>query len=50
MNSAKINCGFSNGLPVGLQIVADHFEEGKILSAATAYERATKWHLRQPEI
>src|ERR1700693_5176940 len=26
----SINCGFSNGLPVGLQIVADHFEEGKI--------------------
>jgi aspartyl-tRNA(Asn)/glutamyl-tRNA(Gln) amidotransferase subunit A len=46
----SINCGFSNGLPVGLQIVADHFEEGKILSAATAYERATRWHLHQPEI
>ena len=46
----SINCGFSNGLPVGLQIVADHFEEGKILSAALAYERATKWHLEQPKI
>jgi aspartyl-tRNA(Asn)/glutamyl-tRNA(Gln) amidotransferase subunit A len=46
----SINCGFSNGLPVGLQIVADHFEEGKILSAALAYEGATKWHLDQPKI
>lgn len=46
----SINCGFSNGLPVGLQFVADYFEEGKILSAALAYERATKSNRFHPRL
>ncbi|MEA2075581.1 MAG: Asp-tRNA(Asn)/Glu-tRNA(Gln) amidotransferase subunit GatA [Euryarchaeota archaeon] len=37
--SISIPCGFSNGLPIGLQIVGKHFEEDRILKAAYGYEQ-----------
>ena len=44
-------CGFSKGgLPIGLQIVSRHWGEGKIFQAGHAYEQATEWHLRRPNI
>ena len=44
-------CGFSSqGLPIGLQILGDHFEEEKILQAGSAFERATDFHLRRPPL
>jgi len=45
----SIPCGFDGkGLPVGLQIMGDHFAEAKMLGAAHRYQRATDWHLRAP--
>lgn len=41
--------GFVDGLPVGLQISANHFQEEKLLSAAFAFEQATDFHKREPE-
>ncbi len=41
--------GFSEGLPVGLQITANHFEEEKLLQAAYAFEQATDFHKQKPE-
>jgi len=35
----SIPCGLVRGLPVGLQIIADHWQEGKIFNAAYAYEQ-----------
>jgi aspartyl-tRNA(Asn)/glutamyl-tRNA(Gln) amidotransferase subunit A len=35
----SIPCGLVGGLPVGLQIIADHWEEGKIFRVAHAYEQ-----------
>ena len=36
----SIPCGFSSeGLPIGCQLIAPHFEEGRLLQAADAYER-----------
>jgi aspartyl-tRNA(Asn)/glutamyl-tRNA(Gln) amidotransferase subunit A len=33
-------CGMSaSGLPVGLQLIGPHYEEGRILNLAYAYER-----------
>jgi len=37
--SLSIPCGFSQGLPIGLQIVGKHFEEDTILKAALGYEQ-----------
>ena len=42
--------GFSEGLPVGLQIIGPHFSEQSILNAAYAYEQATEWHKKHPPI
>lgn len=44
----SIPCGFSEGLPVGLQLIGRPFEEGTLLRAAHAYEALTDWHLRRP--
>ncbi len=41
-------CGFVNGLPVGLQLVAAPFAEGTIFKAAHAYEQATEFHKKRP--
>ncbi len=45
----SIPCGFSSqGLPIGLQILADFFQEEKLLQVAHAYEQNTSWHLKKP--
>ena len=36
--SISIPCGFSNGLPIGLQLVGNHFEEDEILKAGFVFE------------
>jgi aspartyl-tRNA(Asn)/glutamyl-tRNA(Gln) amidotransferase subunit A len=37
----SIPCGFSSeGLPIGCQLVAPHFEEARLLKVANAYEQA----------
>jgi aspartyl-tRNA(Asn)/glutamyl-tRNA(Gln) amidotransferase subunit A len=47
----SIPCGFtSQNLPVGLQIIGKHFDEESILKVAYAYEQATEWHKRKPEL
>ena len=44
-------CGFSkNGLPIGLMIAGPHFSEAKVLALAYAYQQATDWHKRKPEL
>ncbi len=46
----SIPCGFTKlGLPIGLQIAAAPWQEGRVLALARAYERATSWHTRRPE-
>jgi len=42
--AASVPCGFSGGLPIGLQIIGRPFEETTMLRAAHAYEQATEWH------
>jgi aspartyl-tRNA(Asn)/glutamyl-tRNA(Gln) amidotransferase subunit A len=47
----SLPCGFtSDGLPIGLQIIGRHFDEGTVLEAAYAYEQSTTWHLRRPSL
>jgi aspartyl-tRNA(Asn)/glutamyl-tRNA(Gln) amidotransferase subunit A len=44
-------CGFSrSGLPVGLTIAGPNFSEGKVLALAYAFQQATDWHKRKPEL
>lgn len=46
----SVPCGFSDGLPVGLQLMARPFDEALLLRVANAYEQATPYHLRSPEV
>ena len=41
--------GFSQGLPVGLQLLGNVFAEDKILRVADAFQRATNYHTLWPE-
>ena len=43
----SIPCGFTDGLPVGLQLTAS-FDEATILALAHAYQHASDWHRRRP--
>ena len=46
----SVPCGFSQGLPVGMQIIGPHLSEQRLLNIAYAYEQATQWHLERPKI
>jgi aspartyl-tRNA(Asn)/glutamyl-tRNA(Gln) amidotransferase subunit A len=47
----SLPCGFSaDGMPIGLQIIGDAFQEETILKVGHAYEQTTEWHTRKPEI
>jgi aspartyl-tRNA(Asn)/glutamyl-tRNA(Gln) amidotransferase subunit A len=47
----SVPCGFTNaGLPIGLQIIGRAWEETTVLQLAYAYERATEWHEREPNV
>ena len=41
--------GDSAGMPVGLQLIANYFDEGRLLHAAHALQQATDWHQQAPE-
>jgi len=46
----SIPCGFSEGLPVGLQIIGKHFAEETILRCAYAFEQNTDYHKQRPAL
>jgi aspartyl-tRNA(Asn)/glutamyl-tRNA(Gln) amidotransferase subunit A len=46
----SIPCGFGDrGLPVGLQIIGNYFDEARMLQVAYQFQLATDWHQRAPE-
>jgi aspartyl-tRNA(Asn)/glutamyl-tRNA(Gln) amidotransferase subunit A len=51
MPAMSIPCGFSvTGLPIGLQLQANHFDEARMLNVAHRFQQVTDWHLRAPEV
>ncbi len=48
--AVSIPCGFSGGLPVGLQIIGKPFSEAIILRAAYAFESSTDHHKNRPAL
>ena len=47
----SLPCGFSAaGLPIGLQLIGQPFGEATLLRAAYAFEQATEWHKKKPQI
>jgi aspartyl-tRNA(Asn)/glutamyl-tRNA(Gln) amidotransferase subunit A len=47
----SVPCGFtSQGLPIGLTIYGKPFQEDLILRIGYAFEQATDWHRRTPDL
>jgi aspartyl-tRNA(Asn)/glutamyl-tRNA(Gln) amidotransferase subunit A len=45
-----IPCGFSEGLPIGMQLFGQQFDEALLLRVGDAYQRVTDWHTRRPAL
>jgi len=47
----SVPCGFgATGLPIGLQLLGRPLDEARVLRAAYAYEQATSWRSRRPDL
>ncbi len=47
----SVPCGFTkHGLPIGVQFLAGHFEEGKLIQIAAAFEQQTNLASRRPDL
>jgi aspartyl-tRNA(Asn)/glutamyl-tRNA(Gln) amidotransferase subunit A len=47
----SVPCGFSSGgLPIGLQLIGQPFQEAELLAIAHAYEQAHDWSTKHPKL
>jgi aspartyl-tRNA(Asn)/glutamyl-tRNA(Gln) amidotransferase subunit A len=46
----SVPCGFSNGMPVGMQLIGRHLSEDLLLRIGHAYQSVTDWHKQLPEV
>ena len=47
----SLPCGFdAQGLPIGLQLIGNYFDEARMLGVAHQYQLATDWHARAPKL
>ncbi len=44
----SLPCGFSEGLPVGFQLMGNYFDEAQLLNVAHQYQQATDFHTQWP--
>ena len=45
----SIPAGFTNKLPVGMQIIGNYFAESRLLNIAHQFQQATDWHQQSPK-
>lgn len=47
----SVPAGFSaSGLPIGMQILANQYKEENLFAVGNAFEKATEWHTKKPNI
>ena len=46
----SVPCGFSQGLPVGMQLIGPAWSEEILLQIAHSYQQATAWQLARPQL
>ncbi len=46
--AASIPVGNVNGMPMGMQIIGDYFDEARILNVAHQFQKHTDWHRQKP--
>ena len=44
----SLPCGFSNRMPVGMQLIGPHFGEASLLKLGRQYQDETDWHALHP--
>ncbi|HEA52893.1 Asp-tRNA(Asn)/Glu-tRNA(Gln) amidotransferase subunit GatA [Marinobacter antarcticus] len=45
----SVPAGFVDGLPIGLQIIGNYFDEARLLNAAHQFQQVTDWHQKLPQ-
>jgi len=45
----SLPCGLKQGLPVGLHLMGNYFDEARLLGAAHQYQQATDFHRLRPQ-
>jgi len=45
----SVPAGFCNGLPVGLQVIGNYFDEARLLNVGHQYQQVSDWHTRSPQ-
>ena len=46
----SVPCGFSDDMPVGMQLIGKAFSESILFNVAYAFEQATPWHRMRPQL
>ena len=46
----SIPCGFTEGLPVGLQLMGRHFDEANLLAVGHQFQQTTDFHTKEPPL
>ena len=46
----SVPCGFVDNLPIGLQLMANFYDEARLLAVTAAYQSATTHHLSLPPV
>lgn len=44
----SLPCGQKNGLPIGMQLIGNYFEEKQLLNAGHQFQQVTEWHRKIP--
>jgi len=47
--AVSLPAGFCNGLPVGLQVIGNYFDESRLLNVGHQYQQVSDWHARSPQ-
>lgn len=48
--AASIPAGFSQGMPIGMQLIGNYLSEAKLLNIAHQFQLETDYHLKTPEV
>lgn len=49
--AVSVPCGFGdNGMPIGLQLIGNAFDEAKLVKAAYAFQKVTDFHTKKSEL